>query len=82
MRALIFHFSSLIALLIFLNQLWNTEEIEQTIFIAFTAGLVMYTLLMIGFTVTKRILDHVANEPVAEPAESPPTASEDDASPA
>ncbi len=82
MRALIFHFSSLIALLIFLNQLWNAEEIEQTIFIAFTTGLVMYTLLMIGFTVTKRILGHVVNEPAAEPAVTPPTASEDDASPA
>ncbi len=82
MRALVFHFSSLIALLIFINQLWNAEEIEQTIFIAFTAGLVMYTLLMIGFTVTKRILAHVADDPAVEPAETPPTASEDDASPA
>ena len=82
MRALIFHFSSLIALLIFLNQLWNAEEIEQTIFIAFTTGLVMYALLMIGFTVTKRILSHVVHDPAVVPAETPPTASEDDASPA
>ncbi len=82
MRALVFHFSSLIALLIFLNQLWKAEEIERTIFMAITAGLVMYTLLMIGFTVTKSILAHVANAPAVEPAETPPTASEDDASPA
>ena len=82
MRALVFHFSSLIALLIFLNQLWNAEEIERTIFLAFTAGLVVYTLLMIGFTVTRRVLAHIANTPAMEPAEPTPTAPEEDASPA
>lgn len=57
MRALVFHFSSLIGLLIFLNQLSNAAEIERTIFMAFAAGLVMYTVLMVGFVVTRRILD-------------------------
>ena len=80
MRALVFHFSSLMALLIFLNQLWNAEEIERTIFLAFTAGLVMYTVLMIGFTVIRRVLDHVATTAADEPAEPTAFASEEDAS--
>ncbi len=66
MRALVFHFSSLVGLLIFLNQLWNAEEIERTIFMAFAAGLVMYTVLMIGFAVGHRIL--VAIPPADEAA--------------
>lgn len=82
MRALVFHFSGLIALLIFLNQLWNAEEIEQTIFMAFTAGLVIYTLLMIGFTVTRRILANLADAPADQPTAVTPTAPEEDASPA
>lgn len=57
MRALVFHFSSLIGLLIFLNQLSNAAEIERTVFVAFAAGLVMYVVLMVGYTVTRRILD-------------------------
>ena len=66
MRALVFHFSTLVGLLIFLNQLWNAEEIERTIFMAFAAGLVMYTVLMIGYTMTRRILAQVANPPADE----------------
>ncbi len=80
MRALVFHFSSLVGLLIFLNQLWNAEEIERTIFMAFAAGLVMYTVLMISYTVTQRFLAHVANAPADEPAKTRLNASEDDAS--
>ena len=80
MRALIFHFSSLIALLIFLNQLWNAEEIERTIFMAFAAGLVMYTVLIIGFTVTQRIMARLVHVPVDEPTPTKPHAPEDDAS--
>ena len=57
MRALVFHFSSLIGLLVFLNQLSNAAEIERTIFVAFAVGLVMYVVLMVGYTVTRRILD-------------------------
>ena len=57
MRALVFHFSSLVGLLVLLNQLWNAAEIEQTIVMAFGVGLVMYTVLMVGFTVVRRILD-------------------------
>ncbi|MFB3132143.1 MAG: hypothetical protein ACE10K_06450 [Rhodothermales bacterium] len=80
MRALVFHFSSLVGLLIFLNQLWNAEEIERTIFMAFAAGLVTYTVLMIGSTVTQRILARVANAPENEPTQTKPHASEDNAS--
>ncbi len=80
MRALVFHFSSLVGLLIFLKQLWNAEEIERTIFMAFAAGLVMYTVLMIGSTVTQRILDRFANAPADEPTPTKPHASEDNAS--
>ena len=56
MRALVFHFSSLIGLLIFLNQLSNAAEIERTVFMAFAAGLVMYVVLMVGYVVARRIL--------------------------
>ncbi len=80
MRALVFHFSSLVGLLIFLKQLWNAEEIERTIFMAFAAGLVMYTVLMIGFTVTQRILARIANAPTDEPTPTKPHAPEDNAS--
>ncbi len=80
MRALVFHISSLVGLLIFLNQLWNAEEIERTIFMAFAAGLVMYTVLIIGFTVTQRILARVANAPADEPTQTKPRDLEDDAS--
>ena len=57
MRALVFHFSSLVGLLYFLNQLWNAADIERTVFMAFAVGLVMYTVLMIGFAAVRRILD-------------------------
>ena len=80
MRALVFHFSSLVGLLIFLKQLWNAEEIERTIFTAFVAGLVMYTVLMIGYAVTQRILIHVANAPAVKPAQTKLRDSEDNAS--
>jgi len=80
MRALVFHFSSLVGLLIFLNQLWNAEEIERTIFMAFAAGLVMYTVLIIGFTVTQRIMARVVHVPADEPTPTKPHAPEDDAS--
>ena len=56
MRALVFHFSSLVGLLVFLNQLWHSAEIERAIFIAVAAGLVVYTILMIGFAMARRIL--------------------------
>ncbi len=80
MRALVFHISGLVGLLIFLNQLWNAEEIERTIFMAFAAGLVMYTVLMIGFTVTQRILARIANAPAVKPAQTKLRDSEDNAS--
>ncbi len=48
MRALVFHFSSLVGLLILLNQLTSTAEIERTLFTAFAAGLGLYTVLMVG----------------------------------
>ncbi len=57
MRALVFHFSSLAGLLVFLKQLWSSADIEQTVFMAFAVGLIMYTVLMIGFAVGRRILD-------------------------
>ena len=83
MRALVFHFSSLVGLLIFLNQLWNAEEIERTIFMAFAAGLVMYTVLIIGFTVAQRIMTRVVHVPADEPTPTKLHAPEDDeASPA
>ena len=78
MRALVFHFSSLVGLLIFLNQLWNAEEIERTIFMAFAAGLVMYTVLIIGFTVTQRIMTRFVHVPADEPTPTKPHAPEDD----
>lgn len=56
MRALVFHFSSLVGLLVLINQLWNAAEIERTIVLAFTAGLSMYTILMVGFAVAQRIM--------------------------
>ena len=55
MRALVFHFSSLVGLLVLLNRLTSTAEIEGTVFTAFAAGLVMYTVLMVGFAVARRI---------------------------
>ena len=55
MRALVFHFSSLVGLLVLLNQLAGAAEIERTLFTAFAAGLVMYTVLMVGFAVVRRI---------------------------
>ena len=46
----------------------------------FAAGLVTYTVLMIGSTVTQRILARVANAPENEPTQTKPHASEDNAS--
>ena len=77
MRALVFHFSSLIGLLVFLNQLSNAAEIERTVFVAFAAGLVIYVVLMVGYTVTRRILD--ATPPQDEAAEAPADAAESNA---
>ncbi len=68
MRALVFHFSSLVGLLVLLNQLWGTAEIERTVFTAFAAGLVMYTVLVIGFAVARRIM--AATPPEDEAAEA------------
>lgn len=56
MRALVFHFSSLVGLLVFLNQLWHAADIERTLFMAFGTGLAMYIVLMVGFAMTQRIL--------------------------
>jgi len=68
MRALVFHFSSLVGLLVFLSQVWNTAEIEQTVIMAFAVGLVMYTVLMVGFAMAQRIM--AATPPADEAAEA------------
>ena len=66
MRALVFHFSSLVGLLVLLNQLTGTAEIERTLFTAFAVGLVMYTVLMVGFAVAKRIKAAMPSEEEAD----------------
>ena len=81
MRALVFHFSSLVGLLVLLNQLTGTAEIERTLFTAFAAGLVMYTVLMIGFAVVRRIKASMppadeADEAAASPDPTEPGADE------
>ena len=76
MRALVFHFSSLVGLLVLLNQLWSKAEIERTVFTAFAAGLVMYTVLMIGFAVGHRILVAIPQADEAAGTTSEPDAEE------
>ena len=66
MRALVFHISSLVALLVLLNKLSGTAEIERTVFMAFATGLVMYTVLMVGFAVARRIVAATPTEDAAE----------------
>lgn len=69
MRALVFHISSLVGLLVLLNQLWNAAEIERTIFMAFGAGLTMYTALLIGFVMIQRIMAFATPSPADEDAD-------------
>ena len=76
MRALVFHFSSLVGLLVLLNQLTSTAEIERTLFTAFAAGLVMYTVLVIGFAVARRVMAAMPPADVAAEAASNPDADE------
>lgn len=56
MRALILHFSGIIGLLVFLNQLWNAAAIEHTFVLALGTGLGIYVVLMVGYLVVYRIV--------------------------
>jgi len=73
MRALIFHGSSVIGLLVLFNLLWNDAEIVRAVVTAFITGLAVYIVLMVGFVMMQRLIAQ-ASAPTKEAASTVPQA--------
>ena len=68
MRALFLHLSGFVGVLVFLNQLWSSAALEETIWTAFAAGAGVYLVLVLAYVAVHRIL---RPRPLAEmPAEA------------
>lgn len=50
MRSIFVHLSSLLGLLIFINQLSDDAALENTVFLAFGVGLAAYLVLLLGYS--------------------------------
>ena len=77
MRSIFMHMSSLIGLLVFLSHLWRSAAVEETVLLAFGAGLAVYVVLVLGYALGRRILAQPPAPATAEAAapETPPAPS-------
>lgn len=70
MRSIFMHMSSLIGLLVFLSHLWRSAAVEETVLLAFGAGLAVYVVLVLGYALGRRIVAPPAS-PAAPEADAP-----------
>ena len=79
MHVLFIQFSGLIGLLIFLSQLWTHEPLDETLFKACVAAMVVYFALVLGEVTIRNILAQRPPSGLDEPYPFPPEEADEEA---